>query len=79
MEMITGTEYLPGDKLLLHIRPCPSCKKTHELTVNQYAFEKWADGILTAQEAFPEKTPAERELLLSAIDGVCFADMPEEE
>ena len=71
-EMVTGYSYLPGDLITLQIRPCPSCGKPHEITVNQYAYEQWADGIATLQEAFPEKTPAELELLLTGIDGECW-------
>jgi hypothetical protein len=77
-EMVTGYKYGRGDDLVLSIRPCPSCQQPHELTVNLYAYEKWADGVLSIEKAFPGKTPAERELLLTGIDGLCFSKMKEE-
>jgi hypothetical protein len=78
-EMITGYEYGLGDNLILNIRPCPSCRQPHQLIVNVYAFEKWVDGILSLEKAFPDLPPAERELLLTGIDGTCFKNMPKEE
>jgi hypothetical protein len=78
-EMVTGYEYGIDDDLKLQIRPCPSCQQPHELTVNVYAFEKYADGDASLAEAFPELTPGERELLLTGIDDACFKAMPKEE
>jgi hypothetical protein len=72
MEMITGTRYLPGNRLELTIIPCPSCHQPHTLVVDEFAFENWADGVLSLQKAFPEKTPGELELLLSGIDSECW-------
>jgi hypothetical protein len=71
-EMITGYEYGKGETLILTIRPCPSCRQSHKLTVNQFAFENWADRFASLEEAFPELTPAQRELLLTGIDGECW-------
>jgi hypothetical protein len=73
--MIIGTEYLPGNKLRVTFRKCPSCDKTHQLTVNEYEFENYMDGVKSLEKAFPYLTPAERELFLTAIDGECFRKM----
>ncbi len=72
LEMVTGYKYLAGQKLELTIRPCPYCNLPHTIIVNQYAYENWADGVLSLEKAFPEKTPAERELLLTGIDEQCW-------
>jgi hypothetical protein len=78
MNIVTSYKYgING--LELTIRPCPSCGLPHQLTVDQYAYENWLDGIHSIQEAFPDKTPAERELLLTGICGSCFSKMPSED
>ncbi len=79
MEMITRTEYDAGGKLLLHFRRCPACGKPHELKVDQVAFENWSDGVKSLEEAFPDLTPAERELFITAMCGECWDEMPTEE
>jgi hypothetical protein len=79
MKIVTGYRYRDNDKLELFIRACPSCGLPHRLTVDLYAFENWSDGIHSVQEAFPDKTPAERELLLTGICGTCFSKMPGED
>jgi hypothetical protein len=79
MQMVTGYKYLPGHKLELQIIPCPACHIPHTLTVDEYAYERWADGLVSLQKAFPGKTPAELELLLTGIDGECFSKMPTED
>jgi hypothetical protein len=71
-EMVTGYQYLPDNQLKLKIRPCPSCGLPHELVVGAIAFENWADGHLPLERAFPGKTPAELELLLTGIDSKCW-------
>lgn len=79
MLTVIGYEYLPGSRLKLQIMPCPVCHIPHTLTVNEYAYERWADALVSVQEAFPEKTPAELELLLTGIDGICWNRMPAED
>ncbi len=74
--MIIDTEYMQGNKLRVTFRACPVCKKTHQLTVDYYAFENYMDGFKSLEDAFPELLPAERELFLTAIDGKCY---PKEE
>lgn len=79
MEMITNARRLTNGKLELLIRNCPVCDEPHKLIVDYYAFEDWADGIKNLQDAFPDMPPAEQELLLTGMDGECFANMPKEE
>jgi hypothetical protein len=78
-QMVTDLDYLPGNRLKLKILPCPVCKIRHEVVVGLYEYDKWADGIVSIEEAFPDLTPAERELLITGIDGECFAAMPTED
>jgi hypothetical protein len=80
-EMIRSYAYMgsqPG-KVRLIFRSCPCCGESHDLIVDMYKFEQWVDGNLPIQKAFPDLTPAERELFLTAIDGECFRNMPKEE
>lgn len=79
VNMVTGYKYLPGSRLELQIRACPVCHIPHTLTVDEYAYENWMDGYRSLQEAFPGKTPAEFELLLTGIDGECWSRMPAED
>jgi hypothetical protein len=78
-EMITDVDFLPGNRLKLKVRPCPTCGKTHEVVVGEYDYENWVDGVEGIEAAFPYLSAAERELLLTAIDGDCFAKMPTED
>jgi hypothetical protein len=79
MEMVISTQYVQGNKLLVTFRPCRSCKQTHELTVDEFAFENYMDGVKSLQEAFPELTAAEHELFLTAMDGACYEKMADQE
>lgn len=54
--------------------PCPVCDETHELVVPALSFQAWMDGG-TVQDAFPQLTPAQRELLITGTDAACFAEL----
>lgn len=70
-------KWLPDDMLQLTFE-CPVCYKDHSVTVNQYAFEDWAIGAMPVQEAFPNHSPAERELLMTGIDNDCYQKLSAE-
>lgn len=50
---------------------CSFCGKTVILTVPASGLQAWQCGTLI-QEAFPELTPAERELMISGMCGECW-------
>ena len=50
---------------------CVSCGSEESITHTPEAFSKWVDGE-TAQQAFPEFSAAQRELLISGICEECF-------
>jgi len=53
---------------------CRGCGDTHLIPVDREAFQAWRDGKW-AQDAFPEMTPAVRELFVSGTCGKCFDEM----
>jgi hypothetical protein len=59
---------------------CPSCKKEWKLEVSLAGIKKWGNGACI-QDALPELTPAERELLMTGICDPCYQKMfpPEED
>jgi hypothetical protein len=78
--LITHYEYLKHEQLELTIRPCPSCGIPHKIIVDRHAYDKWAEGMATIEEAFPELSVEERELLLTGTDEECLKNaFPEKE
>lgn len=59
---------------------CPLCGKSAEVrNLRKNAYEWWRRGAMV-QDAFPELTADEREILVSGTHGRCFdAGFPEEE
>ena len=60
------------NKFVLLEATCIHCHRTFKFSVDATKYEQWRDGKLLIQDAFPELTPGERELLLSSICGECF-------
>jgi hypothetical protein len=59
--------------------PCRRCHTVHDLTVNVEKFVSWQAGELI-QDALPELSLDERELLISGTCGACFDELfPEED
>ena len=59
--------------------PCRLCDTVHDLTVNVEGFVSWQAGEFI-QEALPELSAGERELLISGTCGACFDELfPEED
>jgi len=50
---------------------CGECKQYFELTMTKSGYRNWIIGELI-QNALPELSPAERELLISATCNDCF-------
>lgn len=52
---------------------CPLCKKQTEIQVDLAGFTAWQTGTLI-QDALPDLTIEEREMLMTGIDG-CWDDI----
>lgn len=51
---------------------CPFCHKRQEVEVDTYKYILWNAGGLLIQDAFPELSPSERELLMTGICNKCW-------
>lgn len=51
---------------------CPICRKMLSVEVPEKGYLAWRRGELLIQDAMPELTEAERELLLSGICADCW-------
>lgn len=60
---------------------CPRCQRDWEVTVDEANYQSFKEGDMLAQRAFPELSPAERELLITGFCDDCWQDMfpPEDE
>jgi hypothetical protein len=54
--------------------PCRLCDTVHDLTVNVEGFVNWQAGEFI-QDALPELSCDERELLISGTCGTCFDEL----
>jgi len=54
--------------------PCRLCQETTDLKVNFQGFVNWKSGELI-QDALPELSCDERELLISGTCGTCFDEL----
>lgn len=62
-------------------RECMLCGKPSSVEVSDEGYQKYRGGYFV-QDAFPELTPAEREIIISGSHEACFDaafDMGEEE
>ncbi len=50
---------------------CPSCGLTMHLSVSESGWAEWESGALI-QDALPELTPDQREMLLTGLCAACF-------
>ena len=53
-------------------RDCPICGAKQSVIVRQYAYMKWVNKELSIQEAMPELSADEREILLSGVCSRCW-------
>lgn len=67
------TRELP-EKMKVDVR-CRMCGTYHTLTVNTEMFMRWSNREILVQNAFPELSLDQRELLISQICGSCFDEM----
>lgn len=54
---------------------CPICGKTTVLEVNANSLAKWRQGAVLVQDAFPDLSKDDREILMTGIDPVCWSQM----
>lgn len=52
---------------------CPRCHKVIELPIKEVELLAWNPNEQFVQEAFPELTPGQREMLLSGICEECWS------
>ena len=53
---------------------CPQCKQPHSVTVEQWRFNQWRNGV-SIQDAFPTTPKEDREILITGIDNACWQQM----
>ena len=75
--MITARFVREGDYVVAY-NPCPFCGKMGKLTISVSEYQRIEDGALI-QDALPESTKEQRELLMTGICSSCFPDDPEED
>lgn len=67
-----------GDQIVVLTKKCMLCHKQVKLTLDRQRFWSWQQGTFV-QDAFPEMSAGERELLLTGIDDSCFKKLFKEE
>lgn len=55
--------------------PCRICHNTYTLLVWPEKMQAWRDGSMYIQDALPDLTAGERELLISGTCDSCFNEM----
>lgn len=54
--------------------PCPRCREASRVEVDLASYRLWLRGI-PAQTVFPNKTPEERELLMTGTHPACWKEI----
>lgn len=57
---------------------CPFCGHTTYIQCDKDAYDRWQNGV-SIQDAMPDMTPEDREMLISGICPSCWDDMFGEE
>lgn len=60
-------------------KKCKACGKPHTIEVDDKKFQLWMSGKVHIQNALPNISDNDRELLLSGICGKCFDEIFKEE
>jgi hypothetical protein len=58
---------------------CPMCKQQNEVIMTPTQCEHYIQGVRKVQEIFPDKSAADRELLISGTCDQCFDKMFKED
>jgi hypothetical protein len=56
---------------IILVKDCPFCHKEQAIEVNRIGYDKWRNGTLI-QDAFPELTKFQRELMISGCCQECW-------
>lgn len=64
----------PRDTIKVTTPPCPFCDKTTDIVVDIDSLNRWGRGALI-QDAFPEMSIDERELLKTGCHSACWDTM----
>lgn len=59
---------------MIYRKQCKMCGLVHDIEVDRVGFWKWRDGELI-QNALPNVSLDNRELMISGICGKCFDDL----
>lgn len=60
-------------------RPCVVCHESTDMEIPADGFDAWKDRGLYVQDAFPEMSPDEREMLISGTHPACWEALFAEE
>ena len=63
-----------GRHMTITTRRCIGCGKSHTVEVSEEGYFKWKAGAFV-QDAFPELTPDEREMLISGTCKPCWEEL----
>ena len=61
-----------GQETIWGRNQCRHCKKTNHIKLNKEQFLAWTTGGLLIQNAFPQLTPEERDLILMGFHPECW-------
>jgi hypothetical protein len=68
------------ERITVHTRPCPFCDEPHSVEVNASGFQRWAINGEYIQNALPELSNDDRELLMTGTCSECWDRVfPEED
>ena len=54
---------------------CRTCGTPYAIVVPTDAYEAWQNRTMLIQDAFPDLSPSEREMLITASCGPCFDEI----
>jgi len=67
------TKMIDHSEMIVNVN-CQNCHELHEITVSGHGFSCWQEGTLI-QDALPELSADDRELLISGTCGTCWDKM----
>lgn len=70
---ILGSDPQPNDMVRLEVR-CPFCNKINYIVLGRIKLAQWQAGM-NVQDAFPNTSKDDRELLVSGVCKACWDEM----
>jgi len=78
-----GAEYLKSlrgeEKRVKVTKTCMVCRKPSEIVVSENRYNLWRHGGVRVQDAFPDLTQAQREILITGTHDSCWKALFQEE